>query len=112
MQLPDGFSIERRLDGWALILDGGPVAYANPVSGQAAAKWRVTIIPAVLPRYEFVAGEAQALGYIAAWARKWEREIREVAARHRASPMGAQTSPHAPDPPPTKHPRRRPRRPW
>ncbi|MDF5814323.1 hypothetical protein P4152_17235 [Pseudomonas aeruginosa] len=76
LALPPGFHFEPYLGGPALYLDDDQVASACPARDEAGASWRLCLCPRRPPRYEFLADEQACLRYMAAWARRWEAEIR------------------------------------
>ncbi len=76
LALPPGFHFEPYLGGPALYLDDTQVASACPARDEAGASWRLCLCPRRPPRYEFLADEQACLRYMAAWARRWEAEIR------------------------------------
>ena len=76
LALPPGFHFEPYLGGLALYLDDDQVASACPARDEAGAPCRLCLRPRRPPRYEFLANEEVCPGYMAAWARRWEAEIR------------------------------------
>ena len=105
--LPAGFEFRHYIDGPALYLAGEIVANACPANPEPGAPWRLCIAPRKWPRYEYLASEAACRRYMAAWARRWEAEIRvRVAASDRSFEHLALNGPV----PVTRHPRGKARR--
>lgn len=71
--LPAGFEWRPYIDGPALYLGDRMLA----VSSRLEQGWRVDFV--LHRRSEFFAGEAEAIRYVTAWARKWENRIRQEA---------------------------------
>lgn len=103
--LPDGFHFERYIDGPGLYLGDRVVATACPANHDPDSPWRVCMNPAGLPRYVFTRTEGGAEQYLAQWARKWERQIREAVGANSGS--FAHLSLPAGERPVTTHPHRR-----
>ena len=105
--LPPGFEFRPYVDGPGLYLEGRVIATACPANGDPGAPWRLCISPKGSPRCEFLRDEDACLRYMAAWATKWEAEIRrarvDVGTGH---PYGDVRAPSEP----SRHPRGRSRR--
>lgn len=106
--LPPGFEFRPSLDGPGLFLGEDRVAIACPARDEPGAPWRLCLSPRGQPRYEFLPDEAACVRYMAAWARRWDTEIREACAStaHPYSHL-ATSGLCRPD---TRHPRGRARR--
>lgn len=76
-ELPADFTFGWFIDGPSLEFRGEVIATATPVNRSPNPPWRLCINPRCPPRYEFLATEAGCRRYMAAWARKWETQIRE-----------------------------------
>lgn len=76
-ELPADFAFGWFIDGPALECRGEVIATATPASHDPNPPWRLCISQRSPPRYEFLATEAGCRRYMAAWARKWEAQIRE-----------------------------------
>lgn len=75
--LPPGFEFRPYLDGPGLYVGQELVAHACAANDDPGAPWRLCISPRSPVRYEFLASEAACRRYMAAWARRWEAEIRD-----------------------------------
>lgn len=108
-ELPPGFHFERYIDGPGLYYREHVVANASPANYRPDPPYRIAINPnSIHRRFEFTDTEAEAVRYMAAWARKWEKRIiEEVISLN--PPKVASTEPKEP-PPQTTHPRRHSRR--
>jgi len=109
LELPADFSFGWRGDGPCLEFRGELVADATPANHDPDPPWRLCISPRRPPRYEFLCSELACRRYMAAWARRWEAQVRERLAHppaaftdfgHGASDVGLNTT----------HPRRKARR--
>lgn len=106
--LPPGFTFEPYVDGPCLRLDGEMLACACPANSDPGARWRLCLSPRRPPRYEFLADEEACRRYMAAWAKRWEAEIRE---RCRGRTSGWEHLVRSDGPAPEgRHPRPRSRR--
>lgn len=105
--LPPGFEFRPYVDGPGLYLDGRVIATATPANGSPDTPWRLCISPNGIPRYEFLRDKDACLRYMAAWAKRWENEIRNTLADvGTGHPYGEVGSPAEP----SRHPRSRSRR--
>lgn len=75
--LPPGFTFDHFIDGPCLRLNGEVIATACPANYDPGCPWRISLHPRRAGSTVFLATEAGARRYMAAWARRWETEIRE-----------------------------------
>jgi len=108
-ELPADFAFGWFIDGPSLEFRGEVIAAATPANHDPNPLWRLRIDPRCPPRYVFLASEQACRRYMAAWARKWEAQIRERLAHPPAafSDLGSGTGGPALN---TTHHRRSPRR--
>ena len=102
-----GFEFCPYVGGPGLYMDGRLIAHASAATDEPGALWRLCISPSGMPRYEFLRDEDACVRYMAAWARKWEAQIRQAMADvGKGHPYGEVRSPAQP----SRHPRGRSRR--
>lgn len=77
--LPPGFEFRPYVDGPGLYLGEKAIAFACAANHDPNPPWRLCLNVGTLSASTvFTATEAGALRYMAAWARKWEPEIRKA----------------------------------
>lgn len=108
--LPPGFHFQPYLGGPSLHVGEEQVASACPARDEPGAPWRLCLRPRRPPRYEFLPNEDACLRYMAAWARRWEAEIRDRCALPSTAFAHLATTGATPATQ-SRHPRHRSRRP-